>query len=57
MTIEPVGNYAVRIGFDDMHNTGIFTWPYLHTLGTEHATRWADYLAELDAKGLSRDQG
>lgn len=54
--IEPVGNYAVRITFDDMHDTGIFTWDYLHTLGHEHVTRWNDYLAELEAKGLSRDR-
>lgn len=55
MTIEPIGNYAVRIGFDDMHDTGIFTWPYLHTLGAEQSTRWPEYLKELEEKGLSRD--
>ncbi|MCO5071249.1 MAG: DUF971 domain-containing protein [Rhizobiaceae bacterium] len=53
--IEPTGNYAVRIVFDDAHETGIFTWTYLHTLGHERDTRWADYLAELSEKGLSRD--
>jgi DUF971 family protein len=52
--IEPVGNYAVRIVFDDFHDTGIFTWDYLHTLGHEKAARWQDYLDELQAKGLSR---
>lgn len=52
--IEPVGNYAVRIGFDDGHDTGIFTWDYLHTLTHESDERWAGYLAELEAKGLSR---
>lgn len=53
--IEPVGNYAVRIVFDDRHDTGIYTWDYLHTLGHERETRWAEYLAELQQKGLSRD--
>jgi DUF971 family protein len=52
--VEPVGNYAVRLVFDDMHSTGIFGWDYLHDLGTRHDERWRDYLAELDAKGLSR---
>lgn len=53
--IEPVGNYAVRISFDDFHDTGIFTWTYLHTLGHEKDERWGAYLAELADKGLSRD--
>jgi DUF971 family protein len=53
--IEPVGNYAVRIVFDDMHDTGIFTWSYLHQLGSEKAARWQAYLDELGEKGLSRD--
>jgi DUF971 family protein len=52
--LDPVGNYAVRLTFDDGHNTGLFTWAYLRTLGDERATRWAEYLAELAAKGLSR---
>jgi DUF971 family protein len=54
LKIEPVGNYAVRITFDDFHDTGIFTWEYLHTLGHEKEKRWQDYLAELGEKGLSR---
>jgi DUF971 family protein len=53
--MEPVGNYAVRIVFDDGHDTGIFTWSYLHTLGHETEQRWQGYLAELNDKGLSRD--
>jgi DUF971 family protein len=53
--MEPVGNYAVRIVFDDGHDTGIFTWDYLHTLGHEKETRWQAYVDELAAKGLSRD--
>ena len=55
--IEPVGNYAVRLTFDDGHDTGIFSWAYLHELGREHATRWAAYLTALAAKGLKRDPG
>jgi DUF971 family protein len=44
----------VRITFDDFHDTGIFTWAYLATLGTEKAERWQGYLDELERKGLSR---
>ncbi len=55
LAVEPVGNYAVKLVFDDMHSTGIFGWDYLYALGATHAERWADYLAELDAKGLSRE--
>lgn len=54
--VEPVGNYAVMITFDDMHNTGIFTWVYLWELGTEFDSRWSGYLAELEAKGMTRDR-
>ena len=42
--LEPVGNYAVRIRFDDGHDTGLFTWDYLHELGREQRTKWAAYL-------------
>lgn len=52
--IEPVGNYAVRITFDDFHDTGIFTWNYLHQLGHDKDGVWAAYLASLEEKGLSR---
>ena len=52
--IEPVGNYAIRIVFDDGHDTGIFSWTYLHALGHEVEARWQTYLDELAAKGLSR---
>jgi DUF971 family protein len=55
LRVEPVGNYAVRIAFDDLHDSGIYSWDYLHRLGTEQEARWAAYLAELAAKGLSRD--
>ena len=54
MKMEPVGNYAVRITFTDLHDTGIFSWAYLRELGVEHAERWAAYLGELEEKGLSR---
>ena len=53
--VEPIGNYAVKLVFDDMHSTGIFGWDYLHALGAGHDERWADYLADLGAKGLSRE--
>ena len=50
----PVGNYAVKIGFDDGHDTGLFTWSYLQLLDREREQRWAAYLKELEQKGLSR---
>jgi DUF971 family protein len=53
--VQPVGNYAVKLVFDDMHDTGIYGWDYLYELGAGHSERWANYLAELDAKGLSRE--
>src|SRR5215469_14469279 len=52
--LEPVGNYAVRIRFDDGHDTGLFSWDYLHELGTTHATKWNVYLAALKARKLLR---
>jgi DUF971 family protein len=52
--VEPLGNYAVRLVFDDRHDTGIYSWDYLFELGRDHETRWAAYLAELAAKGLKR---
>ncbi|MEM7216245.1 MAG: DUF971 domain-containing protein [Pseudomonadota bacterium] len=55
MKMEPVGNYAVRITFDDMHDTGIFSWRYFQDLGENKEEKWAGYLAELDDKGLSRE--
>jgi len=55
LSLEPVGNYALRIHFDDLHDSGIYSWAYLHRLGTEQAERWAAYEAELAAQGLSRD--
>ena len=55
MEIEPVGNYAVKIKFDDLHDTGIFSWKYLYKLGDEQDAIWARYLAELESRGLKRD--
>ncbi|MFL6796205.1 MAG: gamma-butyrobetaine hydroxylase-like domain-containing protein [Xanthobacteraceae bacterium] len=54
LQIHPIGNYAVRLVFDDSHSTGIFTWDYLLTLGRNHAQNWRDYLDDLCSKGLSR---
>ena len=55
LDMEPVGRYAVRIKFDDLHDTGIFSWAYLHRLGEEYEFRWAAYLEALEQRGLSRD--
>ena len=55
LEIHPVGNYAVRLVFDDMHSTGIYSWDYLAELGQEQETRFARYLDELKSKGLSRE--
>ncbi|ONG51621.1 hypothetical protein BKE38_15840 [Pseudoroseomonas deserti] len=55
LSMEPVGHYAVRLVFDDLHDSGIYTWDYLHQLGREQDQRWADYQAQLAARGLSRD--
>ena len=52
--LEPVGNYAVRIVFDDGHDTGLFVWEYLRELGENRETRWQSYLQDLAAKRLSR---
>ena len=53
--VDPVGTYAVRLAFDDGHDTGIYTWTYLNELGCAQGPKWAGYLAELEEKGLSRD--
>lgn len=55
LEIQPVGNYAVRLVFDDMHSTGIYSWEYFAEIGRKYATYWQDYLDELAAKGLTRD--
>jgi DUF971 family protein len=53
--LQPVGNYAVRIRFDDGHDTGIYAWPWLYRLGREQERIWVEYLDALRARGLSRD--
>ena len=55
MEIEPVGNYAIKIKFDDLHDTGIYSWSYLFRLGERQEEIWTAYLAELEKRGLSRD--
>jgi DUF971 family protein len=55
LRLEPVGNYAIRIVFDDGHDTGLFTWSYLNELGREQGERWRGYLAALEKAGLSRE--
>ena len=55
LEIETQGNYAIRIVFDDLHGTGIYTWTQLYDLGRRQDEIWQVYLDELEAKGLSRD--
>ncbi len=55
MAIEPVGNYAIRIKFDDLHDTGLFSWQYLYQLGENQDEIWQAYLDGLEAQGLSRE--
>ena len=56
LRVEPVGNYAVRLVFDDGHDTGIYTWDALYKLGAEQASVWQAYLTALAEKGLDRDR-
>lgn len=55
--IEPIGNYAIKPSFSDGHNTGIFSWKYLHHLGTNQHALWEDYLRRLEAAGFTRESG
>lgn len=55
--IEPVGNYAIRLYFDDGHTSGLYTWSYLHKLGTNKGTLWAEYLKKIKAAGQTREKG
>ncbi len=55
LRVEPVGHYAIRLVFDDLHDSGIYSWAYLHELGREQAARWAEYERALAEKGLSRE--
>ena len=53
--IEEVGNYAIRLIFDDLHDTGIYTWERLYELGQGYSENWKRYISELDKKGLTRE--
>ena len=52
--IEPIGHYAIKLIYDDNHDSGIYSWSYLHELGVTYAERWQDYLDKLAAAGHSR---
>ena len=54
--IEPVGNYAVCLHFDDEHNTGIYSWDYLYELGTDHQANWRQYLEAMERAGHKRKE-
>ena len=56
LSVDAVGNYAVRLGFDDLHTTGIYSWAFLRDLGVNAERRFQDYLDDLQAKGLDRDR-
>jgi DUF971 family protein len=55
LSVEPVGNYAIKISFDDMHDTGIYSWQYLYDLGANQNDLWSDYLTRVKELGFSRD--
>ena len=55
LNVEPVGNYAIKISFDDLHDTGIFSWQYLYDLGTNQKDLLDSYIERLNELGLSRD--
>ena len=55
LAVQPVGHYAVKLVFDDMHDTGIYGWDALADMGREHAVRWQAYLDALSASGQSRE--
>jgi DUF971 family protein len=57
LEVNPIGNYAVRLVFDDLHSSGIYSWDYLFELGQNQAAYWQEYLDELAAKGLNRSPG
>ncbi|MGH6989592.1 MAG: gamma-butyrobetaine hydroxylase-like domain-containing protein [Stellaceae bacterium] len=54
LRLESVGNYAIRIVFDDGHDTGLYSWPYLYELGRDRERRWRQYIADMKVAGLSR---
>ena len=53
--VEPVGAYAVKLAFTDGHDTGIYSWEYLHELGVKRESNWRSYLARLEQAGKSRE--
>ena len=55
LNLVPVGHYALQIEFDDLHDTGIYSWNYFYELGQKHEKLWAAYLSKLEEQGLSRD--
>ena len=55
IAVEPVGSYAIRLVFDDAHDSGLFSWDYLYDLGKERASKWQNYLDALDAAGHTRE--
>ena len=54
--VEPVGQYAVKLVFDDGHDTGLYTWKYLHELGRDREAKWAHYLARVQAHAPSKSK-
>ncbi|MDD5299397.1 MAG: DUF971 domain-containing protein [Gallionella sp.] len=57
LEVLPVGNYAMKIVFDDGHDSGLYSWDYLYNLGKHQADLWQEYLAQLAAVGASREPG
>ena len=55
VAVEPVGHYAVRLIFSDSHNSGLYTWDYLHELGSQRLVKWQSYLSRLEAEGVDRE--
>ncbi|PCJ61737.1 MAG: hypothetical protein COA65_00200 [Rhodospirillaceae bacterium] len=55
LSVTPVGNYAIQISFDDLHDTGIYSWDYLYELGSCQEELWQAYLRRLEEEGVSRD--
>ncbi len=55
VSVEPVGNYAVRLIYSDSHNTGLYSWDYLYELGSQRLAKWQDYLARLDGADVKRE--
>ncbi|PAU86660.1 1-(5-phosphoribosyl)-5-((5-phosphoribosylamino)methylideneamino)imidazole-4-carboxamide isomerase [Pseudomonas sp. WN033] len=55
LNVEPAGRYALKLVFDDGHDSGLYSWDYLYQLASEYPQRWQSYLDQLDAVGASRD--